>query len=156
MADIGSKVMSQWDRRKQSALGRWLLSRGVGRFAPYTCTIGAWVEELEPGRSVVTMRDRKAVRNHLNSVHAVALTNLVELSGSLSIIASLPADTRMIPVRLEMDFVKKGRGLMTAEAGCVIPRSNEKAELPATVVIRDEDGEEIASGRVTVVIGPNE
>ena len=156
MLGTESIVMEKWNRARGSALGRWLFSRAVGRFAPYTGTIGARIQVLEPGRSVVTMRDRKAVRNHLNSVHAVALTNLVELAGSLSIIASLPADTRMIPVRLETDFIKKGRGLMTAEAGCVIPRSNEKAELPATVVIRDEDGEEIARGRVTVVIGPNE
>jgi len=151
-----SIVMEKWKRARGSSLGRWLFSRGVGRFAPYTGTIRARVEELEPGRSLVTMRDRKAVRNHLNSVHAVALTNLIELTGSLSIIASLPPETRMIPVRLETDFIKKGRGLMTAEANCIIPSSNEKAELPATVVIRDDAGDEVARGRVTVVIGPTE
>ena len=156
MAGAESMVMRKWDRARGSALGRWLFSRGVGRFAPYTGTIGARVQELEPGRSVVTMRDRKAVRNHLNSVHAVALTNLIELCGSLSIIASLPPDTRMIPVRLETDFIKKGRGLMTAEASCLIPASNEKAELPATVSVRDGEGDEVARGRVTVVIGPTE
>ncbi len=156
MADIGSRVMSEWNRRKNSSWGRWLFSRGVGRFAPYTGTIGARIEELEPGRSVVTMRDRKAVRNHLNSVHAVALTNMVELCGSLSIIASLPPETRMIPVRLETDFIKKGRGTMTAEASCGIPHSNDKAELPAAVIICDDSGDEIARGRVTVVIGPAE
>ena len=154
MPGAESKILDRWNRAKGSSLRRWLFSRGVGRFAPYTGTIGARIEKLEPGRSIVTMRDRKAVRNHLDSVHAVALTNLVELGGSLSIIASLPPDTRMIPVRLEIDFVKKGRGLMTAEASCVIPDSNEKAELPATVVIRDDLGDEVARGRVTVVIGP--
>jgi acyl-coenzyme A thioesterase PaaI-like protein len=156
MTDIGSRVVSRWNRHKDSAIGRWLFSRGLGRFAPYTGTIGARVKTLEPGRSLVTMRDRKAVRNHLNSIHAVALTNLIELTGSLSIIASLPPETRMIPIRLETDFIKKGRGLMTAEASCVIPASNEKAELPATVVIRDDAGDEVARGRVTVVIGPSE
>ena len=156
MPGAESLVMEKWKRARGSRLGRWLFSRGVGRFAPYTGTIGARVEELEPGHSVVTMRDRRAVRNHLNSVHAVALTNLIELTGSLSIIASLPPETRMIPVRLETDFIKKGRGLMTAEANCIIPRSNEKAELPATVVIRDDTGDEVARGRVTVVIGPSD
>lgn len=156
MPGAESLVMEKWKRARGSRLGRWLFSRGVGRFAPYTGTIGAQVEELEPGRSVVTMRDRRAVRNHLNSVHAVALTNLIELTGSLSIIASLPPETRMIPVRLETDFIKKGRGLMTAEANCIIPSSNEKAELPATVVIRDDAGDEVARGRVTVVIGPSD
>jgi len=156
MAGVESAVMERWHRSKGSKIGRWLFSRGVGRFAPYTGTIGARVKELEPGRSVVTMRDRKAVRNHLNSIHAAALTNLIELTGSLSIIASLPPETRLIPIRLETDFVKKGRGLMTAEASCVIPATNEKAELPATVVIRDDAGDEVARGRVTVVIGPSE
>lgn len=156
MPGAESLVMEKWKRARGSRLGRWLFSRGVGRFAPYTGTIGAQVEELEPGHSVVTMRDRRAVRNHLNSVHAVALTNLIELTGSLSIIASLPPETRMIPVRLETDFIKKGRGLMTAEANCIIPSSNEKAELPATVVIRDDAGDEVARGRVTVVIGPSD
>ena len=155
MADLATTLMSRWERAKSTAMGKWLFSRGVGRFAPYTGTIGARVEELEPGRSVVTMRDRKIVRNHLNSVHAVALTNLIELTGSLSIIASLPPRSRMIPVRLETDFIKKGRGLMTAEASCVIPGSNDRAELPATVVVRDAAGDEIARGRVTVVIGPD-
>ncbi len=156
MAGAESIIMEKWRRTRDSNFGRWLFSRGVGRFAPYTGTIRAQIEELEPGRSLVTMRDRKAIRNHLNSIHAVALTNLVELAGSLSIIASLPADTRMIPVRLEIDFVKKGRGLMTAEAGCVIPSTNEKAELPAAVVIRDQAGDDVARGRVTVVIGPTD
>ena len=156
MPGAESLVMEKWKRARGSRLGRWLFSRGVGRFAPYTGTIGARVEELEPGHSVVTMRDRRAVRNHRNSVHAVALTNLIELTGSLSIIASLPPETRMIPVRLETDFIKKGRGLMTAEANCIIPSSNEKAELPATVVIRDDAGDEVARGRVTVVIGPSD
>ncbi len=156
MPGAESLVMEKWKRARGSRLGRWLFSRGVGRFAPYTGTIGAQVEELEPGHSVVTMRDRRAVRNHLNSVHAVALTNLIELTGSLSIIASLPPETRMIPVRLETDFIKKGRGLMTAEANCIIPSSNEKAELPATVMIRDDAGDEVARGRVTVVIGPSD
>ena len=155
MPGAESIIMEKWKRASGSKIGRWLFSRGVGRFAPYTGTIDARVEELEPGRSLVTMRDRKAVRNHLNSVHAVALTNLIELTGSLSIIASLPPETRMIPIRLETDFIKKGRGLMTAEANCIIPSSNEKAELPATVVIRDNVGDEVARGRVTVVIGPS-
>ena len=33
----------------------------------------------------------------------------------LAVIASLPPDTRMIPVRVETDFVKKARGLLEAE-----------------------------------------
>ena len=156
MAGVESRVIENWNRSRKSAIGRRLFSRAIGRAARYTGTIRAQVEELEAGRSLVTMKDRKAIRNHLRSVHAVALTNLIELTGSLAIIGSLPPKTRMIPIRLETDFVKKGRGLMTAEGRCSIPESNEEAELSAEVLIRDPSGDEVARGKVTVKIGPRD
>lgn len=153
MPGMEQAVMERWRRAKGSSLGRWLFSRAVGRFAPYTGTIGARIEELEPGRSLVTMSDRKGVRNHLRSIHAVALTNLIELSGSLAIIASMHPDTRMIPVRLESEFLKKARGTVTAEGSCEKPEPGFAGEIQAVVVVRNEGGDEVTRGRVTVVIG---
>ena len=153
MREVERMVMERWERAKGSSFGRWLFSRALGRFAPYTGTIGARVEELEPRHSLVTMRDRKAVRNHLNSVHAVALANLTEVAGSLAIIASMQPNTRMIPVRLETEYVKKARGLLTAEGSCESPEPGFEGELQGNVVIRDDSGDEVARGRVTVVIG---
>ena len=153
MPGVEGVVMKRWSRAKGSIFGRWLFSRAVGRFAPYTGTIGARIEELQPGRSRVVMRDRKAVRNHLNSIHAVALSNLVELTGSLSIIASMYPDTRMIPVRLETEYIKKARGNLTAQGSCELPDPGFEGELQGNVVIRDRDGDEVAKGKVTVVIG---
>jgi acyl-coenzyme A thioesterase PaaI-like protein len=147
-------VMEKWKRARGTKLGRWLFSRGVGRFAPYTGTIGARIESLESGHSSVSMRDRKAVRNHLDSIHAVALANLTELSGSLAIIASMQPNTRMIPIRLETEYLKKARGTVTAEGRCQIPDPGFEGELTGDVVIRDGSGDEVARGRVTVLIGP--
>ena len=39
-------------------------------------------QEIEPGRSVVTLRDRKAIRNHLNSIHAVAPASSVRFASA--------------------------------------------------------------------------
>ncbi len=147
-----SFVMERWNRAKGSRLGRWLFSRAAGRFAPYSGTIGARIEALEVGRSTVTMRDRKAVRNHLSSIHAVALANLTEMSGSLAIIASMQPDSRMIPVRLETEYLKKARGTVTAEGTCEPPGPGFEGKLEGRVVIRDAAGDEVALGKVTVVI----
>ena len=153
MPGMEQAVVERWNRARGSRLGRWLFSRAVGRFAPYTGTIGARIEEIEPGRSVVAMRDCRAVRNHLQSIHAVALTNLIELSGSLAIIASMHPGTRMIPVRLESEFLKKARGTVTAEGACEPPDTGFEGEIQATVIVRDAAGNEVTRGRVTVVIG---
>jgi acyl-coenzyme A thioesterase PaaI-like protein len=156
MSGPESIVMEKWKRAKGTKLGRWFFSRGVGRFAPYTGTIGARIESLEPGSSSVSMRDRRSVRNHLDSIHAVALANLTELSGSLAIIASMQPNTRMIPIRLEIEYFKKARGTVTAEGRCEIPETGFEGELAGRVGIRDLAGDEVARGKVTVVIGPRE
>ncbi|MGD9253876.1 MAG: hotdog fold domain-containing protein [Holophagae bacterium] len=153
MPGLAETVMTRWDRAKGTAMGRWLFSRAVGRFAPYTGTIGARVEGIEPGRARVAMRDRKAVRNHLRSIHAVALTNLLELTGGLAVIAALPAGARMIPLRIEIEFIKKARGTVAAESRCDIPSSVDHGELPSAVTIRDGGGDEVARGRVVVMVG---
>ena len=110
----------------------WDASWFVGRTAPYTGTVGARITDLTPGYARAELRDRRKVRNHLNSIHAVALANLTELAGSLSIIASMHPDTRMIPVKLETEYVKKARGTLTAEGSCKIPEPEFEGELHGT------------------------
>ena len=63
--------------------------------------------ELETGRSTVVMRDRRSVRNHLRSVHAVALANLVELTANVALSYSMPDDARFIVAGMELDYIKK-------------------------------------------------
>jgi acyl-coenzyme A thioesterase PaaI-like protein len=156
MADIGSMVMSKWNRTKGSALGRWLFSRGLGRFAPYTGTIAPRIQDLSPGRAVVAMRDRKAVRNHLHSIHAAAMGNLIELTGSLTVITALHPGMRMIPVHLEVDFLKKARGEITASGECGQLAHDFDGETTATVVLTDPQGDEVARGLIRAAVGPAE
>ena len=63
----GAELLSHWRRLGGHALGRRLFSLALGRAVPYTGSISPEVQELAPGRAVVAMRDRRAVRNHLRS-----------------------------------------------------------------------------------------
>jgi acyl-coenzyme A thioesterase PaaI-like protein len=147
-AGHGARLLRQWQRLSGLPGGRWLFSRAVGRMAPYTGSIGARVVELEPGRAVVELRDRRRVRNHLRSVHAIALANLGELSSGLAATAAMPAGVRGIPTHIGIDYLKKARGLLTATGMASLPEVTEPMEVDVLAEIRDVEGDVVA--RVTV------
>jgi uncharacterized protein (TIGR00369 family) len=150
----GNVIRDAWDRLQKLPGGSRLFSRFVGHAAPYTGSIGAHVVELRHGYAKVTMRDRRAVRQHLQCVHAIALANLAELCGNVAIAYSLPADARFIVAGLTMEYLKKARGTITAEARPPVVQSSAKTEYPVIVEMRDPSGELVARCTLRTLIGP--
>lgn len=146
--------LAKWQRLEGSRLGRWAFSRGIGFIAPYSGTIRPAVVELQPGRAVIRMRERRRVSNHLRSVHAAAMMNLCELTGGLLSLVSIPPGARMIVTRCEIEFVKKARGLLTSTGTCAVPESPDHGHLPVAVSVRDEAGDEVCRATIGTLVGP--
>ena len=157
MSNPTSRLGPAWRRLSRLPGGRWLFSRLVGWMVPYSGSIRPQIRELGPGRAVASVRDRRRVRNHLDSVHAIALANLGELTSGLAMTLALPPDARGIPVRIEVEYHKKARGTITADGRAEPPGAvTEETEAVATAALTDQEGDVVADGRVTWRLGPRE
>lgn len=155
MVNPGASLLVSWKRLHRLPGGLWLFSRLVSRLVPYTGSIRPRVELLEPGHAVVRLRDHRAVRNHLQSIHAVALINLGEFAGGLAMLTALPPGQRGIVTALGAEYGKKARGDLVAEArvppGDVVA---EEEEREVAAELRDDAGDVVAVVRARWRIAP--
>jgi acyl-coenzyme A thioesterase PaaI-like protein len=126
----------------------------LARTAPYSGSIRARVQSLEPGRAVLTMRDRPRIRNHLRSVHAIALANLGELTSGLAATAAMPAGVRGIVVRISVQYHRKARGTLTAVGTADFPPVTAPTRVEVEATIQDASGERVATVTVEWALEP--
>ncbi|CAN7749539.1 DUF4442 domain-containing protein [Acidovorax sp. LjRoot66] len=123
-------TLALYNRLAKLPFGIWLFSRGVSFVAPYFSSIRPQFRELRPGFVVVHMRNRRAVQNHLKTVHAIAMCNMAELAGGTLTEVSIPSGARWIPSGMTVRYVAKaktdllatadGRGIDWSQGGSIV------------------------------------
>jgi len=150
----GQMLRDAWRRLAPLPGGKWLFSRFLGWRAPYTGTMGARVIALEPGHARVELADHRRIRNHLDSIHAVALLNLAELASGLAVAISLPTTVRGIVTGLSITYRKKARGRLVAECRCAMPEVRADMDYEAAATISDANGDVVARASARWRLGP--
>jgi len=149
-------IQRSWNRLRSLPGGIWLFNRFLRWFNPYSGSIHPYVTELRPGYARIKLQDRRRVRNHLNSIHALALANLGELTSGLALLSGLPENTRGIPTKISIDFYKKARGQLVAESHSGIPTVSESMDYEVFADILDSNGDVVARTTVNWRLGPVE
>lgn len=153
---MSTPLLSLYQRLQRWPAGTWLFSRAVCFKAPYFASIAPRITRLEHGRCEGTLADRRAVRNHLGTVHAIALCNLAELTAGLMTDASLPAGMRWIPKGMQVRYLAKARGRLHAVAVPERPIASGTVgyELPVRVGISDAAGTEVFVAHIAMWVSP--
>lgn len=149
-------ILNIWNKLSKIPFGKLLFSCGLKLYVPYTGTINPKVESLAPGHAQIKMKDRRRIRNHLGSVHAIALMNIGECATGLAVMTLAGANLRAIIKHLEIDYIKKARGELTCTStldanfdGLV-----ENKLFIAESKISNTAGEVVATVKAHWIVGP--
>jgi acyl-coenzyme A thioesterase PaaI-like protein len=124
-----------------------------GRQVPYSGSVRPHIRALAPGHAEVEIPDRRRNRQHLGSVHAVALVNLAEQTSGLALLTALPEGVRGIVTRISMEYVKKARGPIRAVCDVTAPTVEGDVEFDVTADCLDRSGDVVARATVRWRLG---
>ena len=150
------RILDLYRRLAGKPGGHWLFSKLVCFKAPYFASIAPRIVSLAPQRGVARLKHRRRVTNHIGTVHAIALCNLAEFVGGLTCDVSLPRGMRWIPKGMQVEYLKKAVGTMTATAEPAFTPDvrAEGYDLPVNVSVRDDAGAEVFRAVIAMWITP--
>ncbi len=132
-----------WKRLGKSNFGRWLVSKIICFKAPYFSTIKPKFVEVKPGHVELVFPKRRAVLNHINTVHAIAMCNAAELAGGTCLDVSLDSRFRWIPVGMEVRYQKMAKTDLRAVCKIDHYHWDEEQDVSMPVGVFDTNGVEV-------------
>lgn len=154
MQSPGTRLLKLWRQLKDKPGGEWLFAKLFGRMVPYSGSVRPRIRVLEPGRAEVEIPDIRANRQHLGSVHAIALMNVAEQASGLAMMAGLPDGIRGIVTNISMQYFKKARGTIRAVSTVEVPTVTADQEFDVTADCVDREGTVVARATVRWRLGP--
>jgi acyl-coenzyme A thioesterase PaaI-like protein len=143
-----------WSRLSRfGRCGKWLFSKFIGLFIPYTGSACPLVVDVGPGFAEVMLKDRRKIRNHLGSIHALALANVGELTTGLAVHFALEPQKRAILTSLNVNFLRKARGTITAKAMVDTLLIDQEGPVKVEAILRDSEGNVVVTVLATWLLG---
>jgi len=147
-------TLRAWQRLQGNAFGRWLFARTVSKRAPYFGTIKPRFHELQPKLCRVSMRKRRAVENHIRTVHALAMGNLCELAAGLCTEVTIPVGMRWIPRGMTIEYLAKATTDVVATARLDKTEWAGAENVAVPVTVTDAAGQEVVRAVISMYVSP--
>lgn len=122
-----------WEKTNGLPMGNRIFSTLYAQKAPYFATIHATVTELRPNYAELHLPKRRSVKNHIGTVHAIALCNGAEMAMGALAEMTCPADKRWIPAGMDIRYTAKADSDITVIAETDPEQWEKDGELPVRV-----------------------
>jgi acyl-coenzyme A thioesterase PaaI-like protein len=151
-------VLDLWKTSTKLPQGARVFSLVFARKAPYFATVRPRFTVLEPNRAELVITKRRAVHNHIGTVHAIALCNGLEAAMGALAEATIPADRRWIPKGMEVAYTAKADSDVTCvaetDAAQWTGELGSGYDLPVRVRGVRDDGTTVIEGEIRLWVSP--
>lgn len=140
------KVLGGLSMLPESARPR-AFSLVFGAAVKFFGTAGLRFEQVSPERTVVFIKNRKKVQNHIGGVHAVAMALIAESATGSVVGLNLGAESIPVIKTMTVNYLKRSKGDMRAEAWLspeqiALIKSTPKGEVEVACKVTDAEGKE--------------
>ena len=152
--NVLNRVLSLWNSLSTKPFGKFIFSRIICWKVPYFGTINPRFEELRAGFSRVSMKKRRAVQNHIGTVHAIALCNLAEIGAGTMMEASLSRNMRWLPKGMNVQYLKKAETDVEVHCTAADIADGPAREVIVSADIKDLHGNVVCHAEVVMWVSP--
>src|SRR4051794_19882257 len=150
-----SQVLRVWNKTRTLPMGSRIYSVLFAQKAPYFATIRPRFLTVEPNHAELLIPDRRRVRNHIGTVHAIALCNGLEAAMGALAEATISPDKRWIPKGMEVAYTAKA----TSDITCIAETdpgqwTGDDPDLPVRVRGVRDDGTVVIEGVIRLWVTP--
>lgn len=145
-------TLTMWRRLSRIPGGTWFFSRMVWRRAPYFRTIRPRIQVVEPGHAEVFVPKRRAVENHIKTLHVIAAINGLEVAMGVAAEATVPRDMRWIPKGMEVSYVAKATTDLICTADTDAADWRQPGDVPVRLTATRTDGTVAIEGTIHVYV----
>ena len=144
-----------YQRFARLPFGDWAFTRIVCFRAPYFGSIRPRITHLSMTRSEVLVRKRRRVKNHIGTIHALAMGNACELAAGTLTEAATPRTARWIPRSMSIEYRAKAATDIRAVALLDEPIRDDIAyDVVVPVDVIDNAGTIVVHAKISMYVTP--
>jgi acyl-coenzyme A thioesterase PaaI-like protein len=145
-----SQVLGMWEKLRGVPGGSRLFSVAFAWKAPYFRSVRPRFVQVSPNFASLVLPKRRAVHNHIGTVHAIAVCNGLEAAMGALAEATVPPGKRWLPKGMEVAYLAKSTSDLTCSAETDPTAWTAGPDVPVHVKATRTDGTVVVEGTINL------
>jgi acyl-coenzyme A thioesterase PaaI-like protein len=145
---MANQMLVMWEKLRAVPGGDRVFSLGFSWKAPYFRSIRPRFVQVSPNYAALVLPKRRAVHNHIGTVHAIAVCNGLEAAMGALAEATIPSGKRWLPKGMEVAYLAKSTSDLTCAAETDPAAWTAGPDVPVRVKATRSDGTVVVEGTI--------